>query len=233
MTAKLTKLATRTRYARNRKGKPNKLRIGGKAVPKLARQVPGATIRCNELERYFMDRYDGGILPDDDAGRDDAEIMLHHIYYRQVVDRVWLMHDKLDRFAPWLIGDEREEMIARVFRKPMRYTADTLAEKLGMTYARRQRLAITMIGSTDVDADARKMLRAARDRENKRKAREEKGCTPRSEYEAKSAEKTKPWIAEGISRRTWCRRQAKAKAHYAVDALVPRVWFAKVRVSVA
>jgi hypothetical protein len=32
---------------------------------------------------------------------------------------------------------------------------------------------------------------------------------PRAEYEARSVERAKPWLREGISRRTWYRRKNK------------------------
>src|SRR5262245_50159967 len=164
MTAKLIKLTTPTRHARSRKGKPIKLKLGNKAAPRRTRQVPLATIRCKQLDQYFTDRY-GPVLPDDDAGRDDVMIMLHHIAFLQAADRQWRMEDWIDRRAPWLIGKERAEFIAKVFRKPIKYGADTLAQRIGLTYARRQRLGITTIGAIDVDAEARKEIKRMKDRE--------------------------------------------------------------------
>ena len=38
-------------------------------------------IRCAELERLFIARY-GRQLPDDDAGRDEAMLMAHHLAHR-------------------------------------------------------------------------------------------------------------------------------------------------------
>jgi len=50
-----------------------------------------------------------------------------------------------------------------------------------------------------------------RDRERRRRERLVAGCTPRGPWAA-SAEREKPWVAEGVSRRTWYRRQKVAKA---------------------
>jgi hypothetical protein len=80
---------------------------------------------------------------------------LHHIAHKQAADRQWLMNDWLDQRAPWLIGEERAAFIRKVFAHPIRYSADTLAEKLGLTFARRQRLAITTIGATDMSKKER------------------------------------------------------------------------------
>jgi hypothetical protein len=204
MTAQLVKTTTRTRYAQSRKGKPIKLRVGGKPAPRSDRVVPLATIRCNELDRFFDDRY-GPVLPDDDAGRDDAVIMLHHLAFRQAIDRQLQMNDWLDRRAPWLAGRERDSIIAKLFRKPILFKPDTLAGKIGLTYARRQRLGITTIGAIDMPAEARKELRKEKARSRKAAARRAAGRMPRAEYEGQSIAKVKPWEAEGISRRTWYR----------------------------
>jgi hypothetical protein len=59
------------------------------------------------------------------------------------------MHDWIDGRAPWLAGEERAAFIRKAFASPIRYTADTLAEKLGLTFARRQRLTITTIGAIE------------------------------------------------------------------------------------
>ena len=51
-------------------------------------------------------------------------------------------------------------------------------------------------------AERKKAKKRDRDRERRRKA----GAVPRAVYEATSKTKLKPWEAEGISRRTWYRR---------------------------
>ncbi|WP_426418460.1 hypothetical protein [Bradyrhizobium genosp. A] len=233
MSKPAAKATARARYLRSAKGKPTKVKLGGNAVPKRTRQVPGATLRCIDLEKYLRDRY-GPVLPDDDAGRADAEIMLNHIFYRQAVDRPWLMNDWLDRCAPWLIGEERETLIAKVFRKPRKYTADRLAKELGLTYARRQRLGITTIGSIDVDAEQRKELQKVKKREHKAQKRRDAGCMTRSEYEGNSIARIAPWEALGLSRATYYRRQqqaaSEAKSHYAGDGLVSSISYAIVTV---
>jgi len=212
--------STATQFLRNKSGKKINVRIGGKARHAGKRIVPLATIRCREVQRYIIDRY-GPVLPDDDAARDDIMIMLHHIAHKQAADRQWLMNDWLDQRAPWLIGEERAAFIRKVFRHPIRYSADTLAEKLGLTFARRQRLAITTIGATDMSKKEREELRKAKKAEHKRKARRAAGCMSRDEYEGGSINRLKPWLAEGISQRTWYRRQQKT--HYAASGLVPHI----------
>jgi hypothetical protein len=239
----------RALYGHNRQGQRIKLKLGGKAVRKRpTRQAPFATIRCRELERIFRDRY-GPVLPDDDAGRGDAEIMLQHIARKQAGDRQWLMEDYLDQSAPWLKGKERAALIRRVFRKPLSYRADTLAAMIGLTFARRRRLGITTIGAIDMSLEQREKLNREHDRDYQRDKRRATGVQPREEYEQQSISQSAPWKAEGISRASWYRRQgaandappssaqkpimhstdlsharsaANAAAHYAADRPMPR-----------
>lgn len=153
-----------------------------------------------------MTRY-GPIQTDDDAGMEDAILMLHHFALRQTADRQWEMNAWLDRRAPFIAGEERKEVIAKVFRKPILFKPDTLATKLGLTYARRQRLGITTIGSIDMPAEARKEIRKEKARARKAAARRAAGCSSRTEYEADSLNQKKPWETQGMTRATWYRRK--------------------------
>jgi len=222
---------TAARFLSNNSGKKINVRIGGKAKPDRAgkRIVPLATFRCRDIERYIVDRY-GPVLPDDDAGRDDIMIMLHHIAHKQAADPQWLMSDWLDRRAPWLIGEERAAFIRKAFRHPIRYTADTLAVKLGLTWARRKRLGITTIWVIDMPREKHAEMRKVTKRDRQRKARRAAGCVSREEYERASTGRQKPWLAEGISRRTWYRKQQKT--HYAGHGLVPHIARAEITVTI-
>src|SRR5262245_60363343 len=84
--------------------------------------------------------------------------------------------------------------------------ADDLARFLGVTYAQRQSLGLTTIGSVDVRRRARKELRKRRDRLAKEAWRRARGVRPRAEYEANSLSTTKPWKEAGMSRSQWYRR---------------------------
>jgi hypothetical protein len=72
-------------------------------------------------------------------------------------------------------------------------------------------LRITTIGSVDVTNAERAAARKARKRQSKQAMRRAKGKLTRSDYLAQSKENAKPWISEGISRRTWYRRQKLAE----------------------
>jgi hypothetical protein len=50
-----------------------------------------------------------------------------------------------------------------------------------------------------------------RDRDDKRAKRKAEGAIPRHEYEANSASRNKPWLAEGMGRSAYYERERKAK----------------------
>jgi hypothetical protein len=88
-----------------------------------------------------------------------------------------------------------------------RRTADRLARFLGVTRAQRQQLGITTIGAIDVGKRARALLRKRRLRLYLERRRRAQDAVSRTTWEENSLMRTKPWEAEGISRRTWYRRR--------------------------
>lgn len=93
---------------------------------------------------------------------------------------------------------------------PKLMSATATGELLAMTSAEREEFGIRQIEAVDeprTDRIARqKQARQQRDRERKRVQR---GRLPRPVYESRSLSSQKPWLAEGISRRTWERRRAR------------------------
>jgi hypothetical protein len=89
---------------------------------------------------------------------------------------------------------------ASITRKHL--SADNLARWLGLNYDQRQKLGITTIGSVDVVKRARKELRKRRWRLNAERRRRGRGMRPQSQ----SLSRLKPWETEGMSRRTWYRK---------------------------
>ena len=162
-----------------------------------------ASLRVAELNRLFFFRY-GATLPEDDSGRDDIEVMAHHLAHlpgnaaRRI--RSWIT----DR-APWFSNPE--QTIAAVLARPQRWKADRLGKRLGLTMTDRKALGITTIGAIDTTLEQRRAARRDRNRKAKATARRTAGAVPRAEYEANSITRTEPWFALGISRRTWYRRR--------------------------
>jgi hypothetical protein len=132
------------------------------------------SVRARELGRLFDHRY-GPTLPDDDAGLDDARLMLSQlITLPHASERV---QHFLDLRCPWLVGEDRDREVEAAFRNgPARLTADEIAVRLGVDIETRSRLRLTTIGAVDRDSAARKedrrRRRAAAEKERRaRKAR--------------------------------------------------------------
>jgi hypothetical protein len=120
--------------------------------------------------------------------------------------RTWIMEH-----ARWALANSDNLIrcaIANKAKKPP--SADKLAEMLGVTYAMRKRLGLTTIGANDFTKRQRnarrKQRRRERDMSRLEAKRRAKGAKPRAD----SAARTKPWEAEGISRRTWYRHRKMA-----------------------
>ncbi len=137
-------------------------------------------LRIAELNRLFSARW-GDHLPDDDAGRADAVLMLHHLA-RLARDTEHRMRSWLAARAPWLSEDEAAELITGVLKRPLKFRADTLAARLGLTDAERAALRITTIGAIDVTAEQRKERRRERSRARKEAIRRANGALPRAEW---------------------------------------------------
>lgn len=168
------------------------------------------SLRLHELARLFASRYAGPKLPDDDAGRDDIEPVIHHLAaLRQPARRA---EQWLELWAPWLTIAELRKIIAQGIASARPWTADQLAWRYRVTKEERTMLGLTTIGAIDQGKAARTKRRKERSRQRKAAIRRAQGAKPRAEYEAASLSNTKPWLALGISRRTWYRRRGTAAA---------------------
>ena len=88
-----------------------------------------------------------------------------------------------------------------------RWTADELAEALGLTYRHRTAMGITTIGAIDMNKAQREELRAVNSRKRSEAWRRGQGAKSRAEYEARSETRTEPWKELGMSKRTYQRRK--------------------------
>jgi hypothetical protein len=161
-----------------------------------------AALRIAELRRLYTARY-GHALPDDDAGRDDALLMAHHLAKRPEAER--LIPAWLSLWCPWMAPDDVAAMTTKVVAKPLRWRADRLAARLNLNEAERRRLRITTIGACDLTRKDRLARRKQRARDSQEARRRAAGAKSRAEYEANAVSRTKPWEALGMSRRTWYR----------------------------
>lgn len=164
---------------------------------------PPAAVRVAEIDRVLADRW-GEVLPHDDAGLDDAHVMAHHLA-RRSGDPASRIGAWLDQRAPWLAPAGRQELIDRVLARPLRWKADTLAKRLGLTAADRDRLLIKTIGAIDETKEQRTERRKLKKRMDAEARRRRAGAKPRTERCARSISRTRPWIEMNISRATWYR----------------------------
>jgi len=117
---------------------------------------------------------------------------------------------RLLRAASQRMGRRISEAEAREIVEEARCTSrprtpDGWARALGLKYERRQFIGITTIGAIDVNKRERARLRKLRRRQREEGHRRALGA--RSQLESLS--RTKPWKAEGMSRRTWYRRRKR------------------------
>jgi hypothetical protein len=81
------------------------------------------------------------------------------------------------------------------------------AGPLHVTKAEWQSLNLRTIAPLDMTRNERKQERKLRNRLRMHHKRRREGMKSRAEYESNSLSRTKPWLAQGISRRTWERRR--------------------------
>jgi hypothetical protein len=143
--------------------------------------------RRKELRRLFLYLYDT-VLPNAEAGRRAARVMVHHFGVERVHAEHWL-----DLNAPWLTKRERDKLLRET---PQTWSARHLGRYLGLTDAVRHALRITTIAAANVTPAEAKTLakerKRERDRERRAAVRQAQGAKPRAEYVAKSASQTKP-----------------------------------------
>jgi hypothetical protein len=92
-------------------------------------------------------------------------------------------------------------------RTPMQYRrrgARDLGIDLAVTNQERERLRLWTIAPYDMSDEDMRAQRRAKERNRKRRRRQ---SLPRSAYIADSVSRQRPWLAMGISRRTWYRRR--------------------------
>lgn len=158
--------------------------------------------RISQLEKFFADQY-GAVLPDDDAGLDDIFVMANHLAHLDAPKariRAWVQ-----QWAPWYGERRTAKLIKTVICKPLKWTADRLAERIGLNDATRTRLGITTIGATDCKKAKRETRRKQRDAARHKALRARAGAKPQALSEARM----KPWLALGISESTYRRRKRR------------------------
>jgi hypothetical protein len=169
-------------------------------------------LRGFEIEAVVKSRH-GNVVPDV-RGTDDLELAV--AYLVSYAGSGFEPTGFAARFMPWLDIKSKEMASARrVFartqptaKSPFFFSADDVARHLGVSLAERDALGLRTIGACDVDREERLQIAKARkrqkDRDRQRASR--KSSKSREEYVANSVHASKPWIAAGVSRATWYRK---------------------------
>jgi hypothetical protein len=181
------------------------------AEPKRRRPRPFAAHRLRDLSAIIEHRF-GGALPDDVVGFGYLQLIAHHAA-NLIGDQAANIRKRVLRWAPWVTETRLAALTVEAIGHPRKWKADTLAWRLGLKAAERRELKVTTIGATDMGRAARAKARKAAKMGNAEADRRAAGAVPRADWlAANSASRNKPWEAEGISRRTFYRRLAIAKA---------------------
>ena len=178
-------------------------------MPDLETREKIRRVRLGNVRTLIRHRC-GHLLPDDDAGLEYLIEMLKIISLGPEPDQK--MFNAVEVFAPFMNRTDAEQIILRVNRMPtwMRWPkAKLLGESLRLTNAEREGLRLWAITPCDISEDNLAEQRKAKERARKARYRQrKKENQSRVEYLAShSINRTKPWVAEGISRRTWYRRR--------------------------
>jgi hypothetical protein len=172
--------------------------------PELLRRL-----RLHDLQAIFRARY-GYALPDDDAGHSDLFDLLCVISTAENAADTKMRH-AIETIAPWpwLTPQATDELIDVINRTPMpqrELSRQELGRRHNVTMQTYIDLGLKQIWPHDMTWDQMEEYRQARRKANQARWRRNHGAKPRTQYEGGSLTKNKPWLADGVSRRTWYRR---------------------------
>jgi hypothetical protein len=174
--------------------------------------------RIGALNKLFAYRYGGTredyVFPEDDAGIEDLKILIHH-YARTnplAIPRVIQLR------APWA---DAEAIMNEVEAYPRKWRSGTLGKILNFTGKEWRQLRIRTIAPVDMSSEERRYYSRIIANGRRRLKRARQGVKPRAQYEAASLAHDKPWLAAGISRRTWYRRRGTGVAAIKITNTTP------------
>jgi hypothetical protein len=160
--------------------------------------------RTREIAMITIRRHGG--LPDTDDRNIYLEAAAQHLNPRDG-DVAFALSNWARRLGTELPQREIDGVVREVKRNPRRYKALTLGKMLRVTYEERCALRLTTIRCYDVSwAECVRRSKEIRRRKEADKRRRN-GAKSRAEYLAGAKSRRQPWVAEGISKRTWYRRQ--------------------------
>jgi hypothetical protein len=141
---------------------------------------------------------------------DFSRWLIAWLWHCKAKDQIWAVMEAAKSMGGKITEAEASAVTEETSITRKHLTADNLARFLGVTYAERQALHLTTIGSVNVSKRARKALRRDRNLMAKERKRRKLGARPRAEYEANSI--AAQARAEGVSRMTIYRRKRAEQA---------------------
>jgi hypothetical protein len=164
---------------------------------------------CRRKAIENLVRYRYGELPD----TDDRDLYLrfwawHNLHSEKQAEDLFALGRRL---GVELAAAEVAAVVSYCNRKPRKFSATTLGKRLHLTEAERAFLLITTIVPCDLKPAERKRVRATKRQQRRTQRRRAKNIKPRAQYLAESLSRTRPWLAEGVSRSTWERRRKAAR----------------------
>jgi hypothetical protein len=197
------------------------LKIGKAVIAERYRSFNRAERRLADICRLIESRY-GPMIPEHDEPLDPfvftmANAVLASSGQTRAIERLTRL---IARFEPWRTPHARYAAEAINKLKYARLVSDAKAgELLRLTLAKREALGITTISPFDLTADQFKACKQekkrAADRARDARKRAESGAMTRQKWLEKvnssSCRNSKPWLASGVSRATWYRREREKK----------------------
>ena len=172
------------------------------------RRARYGTAAVGAPRRYGWKSLYADVMPDADLVRALCrQVALHQ---NRLLDPERKFRGWVSLHAPWLSGAEISGIIRDVmsvddngrFIVPLP-TADELGGTLHISIDERDRWGLRTIGAVDDNPQKRKLRGKERHRQRQARRRAAQGAKPRHLSKAK----TKPWIAEGMSRSAWYRQR--------------------------
>jgi hypothetical protein len=171
-------------------------------------------VRYGDVLKLIRHRYGANGVPNDDAGRPDLMELLY-LTSATPAGAEKKVRNCIEIFAPWMQGEEVEGLVQHLTLTPdyqKARTSEELGKVLHVTNAERERLRLWSIRPCDLTTEEFAEQSKARSQKRCEAKRRAQGMRSREEYLAELKARPKPWIAEGISRRTWERRLSRQQA---------------------
>ena len=170
-------------------------------------------LRYGDVLKLIRYRYGANGVPDDDAGRPDLMELLY-LASMAPAGAEKKVRNNIELYAPWTQAEEIEVLIRHLDLTPHYQkvrTAEELGRLLHLTNAEREPLKLWRLRPIDMTPEQLAQQTNKRERIRRAAQRRKRGIRTRDAYLAELAARPKPWLTEGISRRTWERRQKQRR----------------------